>query len=291
MSSRTASQETAANAAVAATKLLSYVSLVVMAVTFLLPLYWMFTGSFKLQQVTMAVPPELIPTTPTLENWNLLFSGPWPIWNWVLNSVIVSSLTVVLVLIVSALTGYGFGKLRFPGSNVLFLILLSTMFLPSQVILVPLFLLVRNLHLTATVPGTWFAMALPLVASPFGIFLVKQFCSSIPDELLDAARIDGASEWRIFRQIVVPLSGNAMGALGIFAFIQAWSIFIWPLIIATTRDMFTMEIGLVAFRNQFTIDYGGLMAGSTISILPIVIVFLLLRRQIIEGVTLTGLKG
>lgn len=296
MSSRTASQETAANAAAAATKLLSYVSLVVMAVTFLLPLYWMFTGSFKLQQVTMAVPPELIPTTPTLENWNLLFSGPWPIWNWVLNSVIVSSLTVVLVLIVSALTGYGFGKLRFPGSNVLFLILLSTMFLPSQVILVPLFLLVRNLHLTATVPGTWFAMALPLVASPFGIFLVMQFCSSIPDELLDAARIDGASDWGTFWWIMLPLLKPALASLAIFTFNQSWNYFMWHMVIATDKFQYTVPLGVsIVSRTpafgKMIVDIGLTMAGGSFGAFFMIVFFILFQQYFVRGITFGAVKG
>ena len=296
MSSRAASQETTANAVAAATKLVSYVSLIILAVTFLLPLYWMFTGSFKLQQVTMAVPPEIIPTSPTLENWQLLFSGPWPIWNWVLNSVVVSSLTVVLVLIVSALTGYGFGKLRFPGSNVLFLILLSTMFLPSQVILVPLFLLVRNLHLTATVPGTWFAMALPLVASPFGIFLVKQFCSSIPDELLDAARIDGASDWGTFWWIMLPLLKPALASLAIFTFNQSWNYFMWHMVIATNKFQYTVPLGVsIVSRTpafgKMIVDIGLTMAGGSFGAAFMIVFFILFQQYFVRGITFGAVKG
>lgn len=296
MSSRAASQETTATAVAAATTLVSYVSLIILAVTFLLPLYWMFTGSFKLQQVTMAVPPEFIPTSPTLENWALLFSGPWPIWNWVLNSIVVSSLTVVLVLIVSALTGYGFGKLRFPGSNVLFLILLSTMFLPSQVILVPLFLLVRNLHLTATVPGTWFAMALPLVASPFGIFLVKQFCSSIPDELLDAARIDGASDWGTFWWIMLPLLKPALASLAIFTFNQSWNYFMWHMVIATNKFQYTVPLGVsIVSRTpafgKMIVDIGLTMAGGSFGAAFMIVFFILFQQYFVRGITFGAVKG
>ena len=220
MSTPAMQQEIRSRAIEKTTRLVSYFLLVVLAITFLTPLYWMFTGSFKLQTVTMAVPPEFFPRQPTLENWIRLFTGSWPIWRWVVNSVAVSLLTVVLVLAVSALTGYGFGKMKFPGSNILFIILLSTMFLPSQVILIPLFLLVRTMHLTSTTLGTYFAMAMPLISSPFGIFLVKQFCSSIPDELLDAARIDGASEWNVFARVVLPLLKPALAALAIFTFNQ-----------------------------------------------------------------------
>ncbi len=126
----------------------------------------------------------------------------------------------------------------------------------------------------------------------FGIFLMRQsMSSSIPDELLDAGRIDGCSEWRLFRQIALPLSKSAIGALGIFAFMQAWMAFIWPLILATQREMYTMEVGLSVFQQRFSIDYGSITAGSTVSIIPVFIVFLVLRRNIIQGITLTGLKG
>ncbi len=154
MTTKITKQDAYQRAVEKSTRFLSYAMLTAFAVTFLLPLYWMFTGSFKLQSVTMAVPPEFFPAHPTLENWTRLFTGPWPVWRWVLNSVAVSLLTVFLVLIVSSLTGYGFGKKKFPGSNVLFFILLSTMFLPNQVMLIPLFLLVRYLHLTSTILGT-----------------------------------------------------------------------------------------------------------------------------------------
>ncbi|HRF50195.1 MAG TPA: carbohydrate ABC transporter permease [Anaerolineales bacterium] len=296
MSSRIASQETTANAVAAATRLMSALSLVVLAVTFLLPLYWMFTGSFKLQQVTMAVPPEFIPTSPTLENWALLFTGPWPIWNWVLNSVIVSTLTVVLVLIVSALTGYGFGKLKFPGSNVLFVILLSTMFLPSQVILVPLFLLVRNLHLTDTVLGTYFAMAMPLIASPFGIFLVKQFCSGIPDELLDAARIDGASDWGTFVWIMLPLLKPALASLAIFTFNQSWNFFMWHMVIATDTLQYTVPLGVSIISRtpsfgKMIVDVGMTMAGGSFGAFFMIVFFIAFQQYFVRGITLGAVKG
>ncbi|MCX6066989.1 MAG: carbohydrate ABC transporter permease [Chloroflexi bacterium] len=221
MSSQIRKQEIYRLAVEKTTRLVGYILLTMLAATFLMPLYWMFTGSFKLQSVTMALPPEIFPTQPTLENWTRLFTGPWPIWRWVVNSMAVSLMTVVLVLIISTLTGYGFGKKKFPGSNTLFFVLLATMFLPNQVILIPLFLLVRYLHLTSTVLGTYFAMAMPMISSPFGIFLIKQFCSSIPDELIDAARIDGASEWGVFTLIVLPLLKPALAALSIFTFNQA----------------------------------------------------------------------
>ena len=264
--------------------------------TFLLPLYWMFSGSFKLQMVTMAIPPELFPLQPTLENWITLFTGTWPIWRWVVNSVAVSLLTVVLVLAVSSMTGYGFGKKKFPGSNTLFIILLSTMFLPNQVMLIPLFLLVRALHLTTTTLGTYFAMAMPMISSPFGIFLIKQFCSGIPDELLDAARIDGASEWDVFSRIMLPLLKPALAALAIFTFNQSWNYFMWHMVIATDKYQYTIPVGVSiisrtpAFGKMIT-DIGLTMAGGSLGAFFMIIFFIAFQQYFIKGITFGAVKG
>lgn len=277
-------------------KTMGFLFLIITAISFLLPLYWMITGSFKLQTVTMAVPPEFIPTDPTLENWTRLFTGPWPVWRWVLNSVAVSLLTVVLVLLVSSLTGYGFGKKKFPGSNTLFFILLSTMFLPSQVMLIPLFLMVRTLHLTDTTLGTYFAMALPMISSPFGIFLIKQFCSTIPDELLDAARIDGASELGVFTKIVIPLLGPALAALAIFTFNQAWNYFMWHMVIATDKMQYTIPVGVSymartpAFGKAIT-DIGLSMAGGAFGAFFMIVFFIAFQQYFIRGITFGAVKG
>jgi multiple sugar transport system permease protein len=278
------------------TRLLSYLLLAALAVTFLLPLYWMFTGSFKLQTVTMAVPPEFFPSQPTLENWTRLFNGPWPIWRWVVNSIAVSLLTVALVLIVSSLTGYGFGKKKFRGSNTLFIILLSTMFLPNQVMLIPLFLLVRVLHLTTTTLGMYFAMALPMISSPFGIFLIKQFCSSIPDELLDAARIDGASEGQVFTRIMLPLLKPALAALSIFTFNQAWNYFMWHMVLATDKYQYTIPVGVSiiartpAFGKVIT-DIGLIMAGGSFGAFFMIVFFIAFQQYFIKGITFGAVKG
>ena len=277
------------------TRLLSYVLLTLLAITFLLPLYWMFTGSFKLQSVTMALPPEIFPTNPTLENWTRLFTGPWPVWRWVLNSMAVSLLTVVLVLAISSLTGYGFGKKKFPGSNALFIILLSTMFLPNQVILIPLFLLVHSLHMTSTTLGTYFAMAMPMISSPFGIFLIKQFCSTIPDELLDAARIDGASEWDVFTLIILPLLRPALAALAIFTFNQAWNYFMWHFVIATDKSQYTLPVGISIISRTPAIgkmltDIGLTMAGGSFGAFFMIVLFVAFQQYFIKGITFGAVK-
>ncbi len=296
MKTQAANQDTLRRALEKTTRLVSYLLLTMLAITFLLPLYWMFTGSFKLQTVTMAVPPEFFPHNPTLENWTRLFTGAWPIGRWVLNSIIVSLLTVVLVLVVSSLTGYGFGKKKFPGSNFLFILLLSTMFLPSQVILIPLFLLVRALHLTSSTLGTYFAMAMPMIASPFGIFLIKQFCSTIPDELLDAARIDGASEWDVFARIVLPLLKPALAALAIFTFNQSWNYFMWHMVLAADKFQYTVPVGVSiisrtpAFGKMIT-DIGLTMAGGSFGAFFMIVFFILFQQYFVKGITFGAVKG
>lgn len=275
---------------------LSILALFSLASLFILPLYWMFSGSFKYQKVTMDVPPEFIPANPTLENWRNLFFGPWPIWNWLLNSIIVSLLTVVIVLIISSLTGYSFGKKKFPGSEILFFILLSTMFLPNQVMLIPLFILVRNLHLTDTTMGIYLAMALPMLASPFGIFLVKQYCSTIPDELIDAARIDGASEWKIYYLIMLPLLMPALAALAIFTFSNAWNNFMWQLVIANDKLQYTLPVGVSYIARtpaygRSVIDIGLTMAGGTFGAFFMIVFFLAFQKYFVEGITFGAVKG
>jgi len=279
-----------------ASRLLSYGFLIVLAATFLLPLYWMIVGSFKLQSVTMAIPPEFIPTSPTLENWNRLFGGPWPVWQWVVNSIIISALTVVLVLVISSMAGYGFAKKKFPGSKVLFFILMLTMFLPNQVMLIPLFLLVRSLHLTDTALGTYFAMAMPLIPSPFGIFMVKQFASSLPDELLDAAQIDGVTEWQAFTEIVLPLIKPALAALAIFTFNQSWNYFMWHMVIASDKFQYTVPVGVSimsrtpAFGKMIT-DIGLTMAGGSFGAFFMIVFFIAFQQYFVKGITFGAVKG
>jgi len=276
--------------------LLSIMVLLSLASIFIVPLYWMVTGSFKYQKVTMDVPPEFFPANPTLENWQNLFFGPWPIWNWLVNSIIVSLLTVVIVLLISSLTGYSFGKKKFPGSEILFFILLSTMFLPSQVMLIPLFLLVRTFQLTNSMVGVYLAMALPMLASPFGIFLVKQYCSTIPDELIDAARIDGASEWKIYYQIMLPLLKPALAALAIFTFSNSWNNFMWQLVIAGDKLQYTLPVGVSYIARtpaygRSVIDIGLTMAGGTFGAIFMIVFFIAFQKYFIEGVTFGAVKG
>jgi multiple sugar transport system permease protein len=253
----------------------------------LLPFIYMIGTSFKPPTEVLTWPPTLFAVHPTWDNYRTLTTiAPFP--RFFLNSLIMSTVSAFGILATSSFAGYIFSKHRFPGRDLLFIIILATAMVPFETYLIPLYFLVKQLKLINTYAG----MAGPYLIMSFGIFLMRQSMSSaIPDELLDAGRIDGCSEWRLFRQIALPLSKSALGALGIFAFMQAWMAFIWPLILATQREMYTMEVGLSVFQQRFTIDYGSITAGSTVSIIPVFIVFLVLRRNIIQGFTLTGLKG
>ncbi len=253
----------------------------------IVPFLYMVGTSFKPPTEVISWPPTLWPKNPTLENYASLRTAA-PFGRFFLNSILVALISTLGIISTSTLAGYIFSKFRFPARNILFIILLSTAMVPFETYLIPLYLIAKDLRLLNSYAG----LVGPYLIMSFGIFLMRQnIGSAIPDEFLDAARIDGASEWRIFFKIVVPLSKSAISALGILAFIQAWSAFIWPLILATEREMYTMEVGLSIFQRRFTIEYGSITAGSTISILPILIIFLLLRRHIIRGITLTGLKG
>ncbi len=268
--------------------LLTVLATILLALLSLLPLYWMIIGSFKIQTNAMAVPPEFWPSNPTLENWERLLFGSSPTWRWFANSFVVASLSAMFAVLTSALAGYSFGKKVFPGRNFLFWLIIITMMLPKQISLIPLFILMRRLDWFNTYQG----LIVPWVAYPFGIFLFKQYMQSIPSELLDAARIDGAGELRTFFGIVLPLSKPAVGALAIFAFVAAWNDFLWQLILVTKETMFTLPVGVSKLVSSLTsFNLGLAMAGATFAFVPMLIVFLLFQDYFVKGITLGGVKG
>ncbi len=260
-----------------AARIVIQVVLLLGAMIMVLPFLWMLVTSVKLPPEILIYPPTFIPRQPTLSNFVTVFqTAPFP--HYFLNSLIVALVSTSSVLITSMLAGYIFAKFKFPLDNVLFILILATAMVPLETYMIPLYLQMKTLHLINTYPG----LVAPDLIMAYGIFFMRQNCmASLPDELLDAARIDGASEWRIFGSIVVPLLTSAMGALAIFAFINCWSEFIWPLLITSTKELWTMELGLGIFQQKFTIDYGPITAGAMISILPILTAFLILRRRII----------
>jgi multiple sugar transport system permease protein len=249
------------------------------------PFLWVLLTSFKPSSEIVTETPRLFPAVWTLQNY-LQLPKVAPFVRFFLNSIVVSGVSTLLVAFGSAACGYVFAKYRFRGRDFLFFLVISTILIPLQTYIVPLYLLTWKLGWINTYAGLIF----PLIIMSSGIFFLRQNIMGIPDELIDAARVDGASEWKVFLRIVLPLSVSAIAAISIVNWVYTWSLFIWPLIVANSAEMFTMELGLMYFQREYAVDYGGIMAACIITLLPVLIVFLMFRTRIIEGVAYTGMK-
>jgi multiple sugar transport system permease protein len=250
------------------------------------PFVWMILSSFKTTRELRQAPTRWVPQDPTLENYRELFQRlDFP--RYFFNSTVVAVAVTAGNLLFCSMLGYALAKLEFPGKRVLFAVVLATLMIPGLVTLVPLFVLIANLELTNTHAG----LILPFVAGAFGVFLMRQFILGIPDDLLDAARVDGAGEYRIFFRIVLPLCGPALATLGVLTFLSYWNSFLWPLVVATTEDMYTLPVALALFSiGQQESNIALLMAGSVVVILPVVVLFFAMQRYVIRGIATTGLK-
>jgi multiple sugar transport system permease protein len=262
------------------------VVLFVVGLLMILPLILLVANAFKTPQEILAWPPTVIPSHPTLANFRAVL-GDTPLLRWITNSLLFASLSAVSILTTSSIAGYILGKFRFRTLNVFFAIILATAIVPFEVYMIPLYFQAQALGILNSVWG----LLLGYLVMSFGIFLIRQnVIHSIPDELLEAARIDGAGELWIFWRVVLPLLRGALGALGVLAFFQAWTAFAWPLIVATTPEAYTIEVGLALFQTGFTIDLGRLSAAAAVVLVPSVALFVILRRNFVQGVASTGLK-
>jgi multiple sugar transport system permease protein len=250
------------------------------------PIFWLISTSLRPAPELLLIPPKLLPIHWTLDNYvKALAAAPMLLYLW--NSLQFAVVSTIFILLTSTVAGYIFAKFRFPGNNFLFILVLATAIVPFEIYMVPLFLQVNAIKLVNTQLGLF----LPFLVLSYGIFFMRQnTATSVPDELLDAARIDGMSEWGIMLRLVPRLLAPAIAALAILAFIQAWTAFIWPLLILNKPSLFPMELGLSQFANT-RVDFGLTSAAAVIAMAPTLIAFLILRRRIVEGVTLTGLKG
>jgi multiple sugar transport system permease protein len=252
----------------------------------ILPLVLLVANAFKTPQEMLSWPPTVIPAQPTLANIEAVLADT-PLLRWIFNSFSFALLSAAAILITSTIAGYILAKFPSRAMSVLFAIILATAIVPFEVYMIPLYFQAQSLGILNSVWG----LLLGYLVMSFGIFLIRQnVIHSIPDELLEAARIDGAGEIWIFIRIVVPLLRGALGALFVLAFFQAWTAFAWPLIVATTKDSYTIEVGLALFQTGFTVDLGRLSAASAIVLVPSVTLFVFLRRNFVEGVASTGLK-
>jgi multiple sugar transport system permease protein len=250
------------------------------------PFVWMILGSFKTTAELRRVPPTWLPEQFTLGNYQDLFER-LDFGRYFFNSALVATAVTVGNLVFCSMLGYALAKLRFPGRRPLFLLVLATLMVPGLVTFMPLFVLVANMGLVNTHAG----LALPFVAQAFGVFLMRQFIIGIPDDLLDAARIDGAGEHYIFWRIVMPLTGPALATLAILMFLGSWNNFLWPLVVATTEDMYTLPVAIALFSTgQHETNLGLLMAGSAAALVPVLVVFVVLQRFFTQGIAMTGIK-
>jgi multiple sugar transport system permease protein len=254
----------------------------------LFPLAWMVSASLMAPGEASSFPPPLLPRAPSLANYEALFAtgSSQGIGRQVLNSLLVSTGATLLSLVVNLSAGYAFAKLRFAGRERLFRWLLGALVIPAQVTMMPLFLMLKEMGLVNSVAG----VLVPWLASVFGIFLVRQYTLSIPDELIEAARMDGAGEFRIFVSVVLPLLRPVIATLAVLSFLGAWNDFMWPLIVLTDREMQTLPVMLASLSREHVQDVELMMAGAVVTVLPVLALFLLLQRHYLQGLTMGGVK-
>ena len=266
-------------------KIFVVIVLALLAVFFIFPLYWILTGSLKDAITINARTPQWFPLEPTLDNYVRLFKQP--AIQWLLNTIIIAVATMALTCITAALAGYALAKKRFWGQTVLFSLLVCAMALPKQVIVIPLLQEMSALGLN----NNLLAVILPTVGWPFGIFLMKQFSETIPTEMLEAARIDGASEVRTFVSIVFPMVKPGVGALAIFTFVNTWNDYFLQLIMLQRREVLTISTGIARLQGEVSSDFGLIMAGAALAAIPIVTVFLMFQKYFTQGITMGAVKG
>ena len=266
-------------------RVFAFVILFLLAVFFMFPLYWIITGSFKTAAAINAQRPQWFPLEPTLMNYTKLFSQP--AFQWLLNTVIMAVGAMVLTCLTAALAGYALAKKRFYGRKILFSLLVCAMELPKQVIVIPLLQEMNFLHLHDTL---W-AVILPTVGWPFGVFLMKQFSETIPTEMLEAARVDGAGELRTFFSVVFPMIKPGVGALAIFTFVNSWNDYFLQLIMLNSRTQWTISLGIARLQGEMASDFGLIMAGAALAAIPIVAIFIAFQKYFTQGIAMGAVKG
>lgn len=268
------------------TKTALYILLIGAGVLTAFPLLWMVSASFMQTGEANAIPPPLLPSEVTFEHYRELFTR-LNMGRYLFNSTLLATSVTLLSLLLNSMAGYAFAKFRFPGRDGLFKTLLAALVIPAQVVMLPLFLLLKQMGLVNTYGG----VIVPTMASIFGIFLIRQYTLSVPDSLLEAARIDGASEFRIYWSVVLPLIKPILVTLAIFTFMGTWNDFMWPLIVLTDNDLYTLPVALAVFSREHVQDNELMMAGAVVTVLPVLLVFLALQRYYMQGIMMGSVKG
>jgi len=263
-----------------------HAALVIGGLITLFPLLWMLSASFMSPGEATTYPPHLLPHAATLDEYRQLFVR-LSVGRAFLSSTIIASTVTLFSLLFNSMAGYAFAKLRFGGRNRIFGLLLAGLVIPAQVGMLPLFLIMRSLHLV----NTYWGVIIPSLASVFGVFLIRQFMLSVPQELLEAARIDGAGELRIYWSVVMPLARPILATLAIFTFMTTWNDFMWPLIVLTDQSRYTLPVSIASLVGEHAQDVELMMAGSVVTVLPVLILFLVLQRYYIAGLMVGSVKG
>ena len=264
----------------------SILALILYGIFIFFPMYWMFITAFKEPTIVMRIPPELFPSSTSLENFTYIFNRT-QIFRWIWNSLLTSSIATLFYVFICAMAGYSFAQKNFPGNKVIFWLYISTLMLPYFSYLIPLYLLIVDFNFVNSYAG----LILPAMSGPFGVFLMKQYMMNFPNELIQAAKIDGCNEFRSFWQIVIPICKPAVSFLGIVVFISQWNNFLWPMIVISSDRLRTIQVGIALFQQMSITDYGATMAASVVAALPIIILFLIFQRNIISGINIGAIKG
>ncbi len=263
-----------------------HVVLIVGSISMLFPFLWMVLTSIKTFQESLAVPPTILPETPMFSNYSTVWNM-FPFFNFYINTFALLFFRILFSVLFSAMAGYGFSRIKFPGRNVLFMLVLLQMMVPGQIFTLPQYLLVAKLGWLNTIR----ALILPGVVSTYGTFLLRQFFMGLPAELEEAAILDGCNKWQIFWKIMIPLAKSGLFAFGIFTALFAWKDLMWPLIVNMDIKMMTLSSGLASLQGQYSTNYPQLMAGAVIAIWPMIVIFALFQKQFIQGISTTGSKN
>jgi multiple sugar transport system permease protein len=267
---------------------MAYVVLAVGALITLFPFAWMVLTSLKSFQELFNL--GFWPEVPTVANYSQVLTQT-KFLTWFGNSLLIAGITTISVLFFDSLVGYTLAKFEFPGKNIIFVLMLSTLMIPTEMLVIPWFVGVSDLHLLNSTPGAYFSILFPGLMSAFGVFLMRQFFESLPTDLIEAARIDGMSEFGIFWKVALPLVRPALSSLAIFSFLGNWNAFLWPLIVIQKPELRTLPVGTALFNGEAGTQWGLIMAASSLAVIPVLLVFAFFQKQIIEGVVLTGMKG
>jgi len=267
-------------------RILSYAVLLAFSLTMLVPFLWMLSTSLKADQYVLTIPPQLIPRPLTWSSYQRLFDL-LPMGRMFFNSLVVAVVTTLGQILTGSMAAYAFARMRFRGRDLVFLLYLATLMIPSQVTITPLFILMRYLGWINTYPS----LIAPGIFTAFGTFLLRQSFLSVPPDLEDAAFIDGASHWTVYWRIIMPLSGPALATLGVFAFMSSWNAYLWPLFVVNKPEMMTLPVGLATLHGRWLTMWNLVMAGAVVTVLPMLAVYLAAQKYFVQGVALSGIKG